>query len=62
MRARIRFKRPQRAEEEIDATDAAWILARQEWGYEAEAFLASVEGTGKNGRVTVSDVRAALAE
>lgn len=40
--------------EEIEATDAASDLA-EELGVD----LASVEGTGKDGKITVGDVRAA---
>jgi hypothetical protein len=63
MKARLRFKRPQLEAEavEVDATDAAWALARDEKGNGAEAFLMALDGTGKNGRVTVGDVRATLA-
>jgi len=44
----------------VDATDAAKALALEEKGDEADAFLAAITGTGKDGRVTVGDVRAAL--
>lgn len=41
---------------EVDATDAARALAK-----EHSLDLSTIAGTGANGRITVDDVRAALA-
>ena len=45
------------SEDEIDATDAAKELAAEE-----DVDLASVEGTGSDGRITKGDVQEAAAE
>ena len=56
-RARLVFRRD---DDEIDATDAALALAREEVGVGAEALLSGIDGTGKDGRVTLKDVRAVI--
>lgn len=61
-RTRLVFRDAGRCADEIDATDTAWTLAREAKGVEAMEFLASVDGTGKDGRITANDVRSALAQ